>query len=173
MILNLVYIQSKVKCRFRKILWPSQNIWTLTDNIFDISDQKSSTSYKPIQNYCQIISELFLRYTCRVWACSKKPCPRWWKISGTQRGVHTLIWRNFCQLHKCGQNLISQIIENYGTVTWSFWLLLLRWSDEKKTHFLDIRKKEWIFFLIFPACFCNPIFFSKLNYNCSNLLDVK
>ena len=98
------------------------------------------TSYKPIQNYCQIISELFLHYTCRVWACSKKPCPRWWKISGTQRGVHTLIWRNFCQLHKCGQNLISQIIENYGTVTWSFWLLLLRWSDEKKT--LSWYKKE-------------------------------
>ena len=112
----------------------------LYDNIFDISDQKSSTSYKPIQNYCQIISELFLRYTCRVWACSKKPCPRWWKISGTQQGVHTLIWRNFCQLHKCGQNLILQIIENYGTVTWSFWLLLLRWSDDEKK--LSWYKKE-------------------------------
>ena len=132
--------------------YSTEKVCILTDNIFDISDQKSSTSYKPIQNYCQIISELFLRYTCRVWACSKKPCPRWWKISGTQRGVHTLIWRNFCQLHKCGQNLISQIIENYGTVTWSFWLLLLRWSDEKKT--LSWYKKEGMdFFLTFSACF--------------------
>ena len=26
----LQYIQSKVRGRFRKILWPSQNIWTLT-----------------------------------------------------------------------------------------------------------------------------------------------
>ena len=26
---NLQYIQSKVRGRFRKILWPSQNIWTL------------------------------------------------------------------------------------------------------------------------------------------------
>ena len=114
--------------------------YRVSDNVFDISDQKSSTSYKPIQNYCPIISELFLHYTCRVWACSKKPCPRWWKISGTQRGVHTLIWRNFCQLHKCGQNLILQIIENYGTVTWSFRLLLLRWSEEKKN--LSQSKKQ-------------------------------
>ena len=127
------------------------------------------TSYKPIQNYCQIISELFLHYTCRVWACSKKPCPRWWKISGTQRGVHTLIWRNFCQLHKCGQNLISQIIENYGTVTWSFWLLLLRWPNEKKKNFLDIRKKERIFSNFLCMFLAPNIFFPNLNSNCSNL----
>ena len=25
----------------------------------------------------------------------------------------------------------------------------------------------------FPACFCIPIFFSNLNYNCSNLLDLR
>ena len=28
-------------------------------------------------------------------------------------------------------------------------------------------------FLTFPACFKIPIFFSNLNYNCSNLLDMR
>ena len=30
-----------------------------------------------------------------------------------------------------------------------------------------------IHFLTFPACFSIPIFFSDLNYNCSNLLDMR
>ena len=30
-----------------------------------------------------------------------------------------------------------------------------------------------IFFLTFPACFYIPIIFSNLNYNCSNLLDLR
>ena len=31
----------------------------------------------------------------------------------------------------------------------------------------------WIFSITFPACFSIPIFFSNLNYNCSNLLDMR
>ena len=33
------YIQSKVRWRFRKILWPSQKIWTLKANFFHFSKQ--------------------------------------------------------------------------------------------------------------------------------------
>ena len=32
----LQYIQSKVRGTFRKILWPSQNIWTLSENVNNI-----------------------------------------------------------------------------------------------------------------------------------------
>ena len=45
--LNLTkYTQSSLRWRFRKILWPSQNIWTLLDNL-----KKDSTLYNLFANY--------------------------------------------------------------------------------------------------------------------------
>ena len=41
---------------------------------------------------------------------------------------------------------------------------------------LEFMSNLWVrilFFLNFPACFSIPIIFSKLNYNCSNLLDLR
>ena len=40
----LQYIQTKVRWRFRKILWPSQNIWTLT-TIFSLHSCESFVKY--------------------------------------------------------------------------------------------------------------------------------
>ena len=49
-------------------------------------------------------------------------------------------------------------------------MLVLRVNEIKK-ELPDI--KQHLPFLTFPACFSIPIFFSKLNSNCSNLLDMK
>ena len=49
------YIQSKVMWRFRKILWPSQNIWTL---------QKDKNQRKARQRKCLVLCVPFVFRTC-------------------------------------------------------------------------------------------------------------
>ena len=66
----------------------------------------------------------------------------------------------------------------------SAFVVLIIWSLNRPIHLYSIfeksSSKNWIFksiseliFPTFPACFCIPIFFSNLNYNCSNLLDLR
>ena len=50
----LQYIQSKVRGRFRKILWPSQNMWTLTN---------------PLKSYYVIIFSFSSFRLCQLFGC--------------------------------------------------------------------------------------------------------
>ena len=50
------YIQTKVRWRFRKILWPSQNIWTLLSSFISYI-----WKFRFSQNLC-----ILLRLTCQI-----------------------------------------------------------------------------------------------------------
>ena len=62
---------------------------------------------------------------------------------------------------------------------WKYSNLFFRFLGHSKILFdprflvSRVKESEQHHFLTFPACFSIPIFFSNLNYNCSNLLDMR
>ena len=56
------------------------------------------------------------------------------------------------------RNFLLFLISHVGT-----------WTNTQSVH----THNSIDFFLTFPACFWIPIIFSNLNYNCSNLLDMR
>ena len=71
--LALHYIRTKVRWRFRKILWPCQNIWTLKFKYCEKATQfkKISHFFKIVKYGCQNSKTIWTSWYARVPVCNQ------------------------------------------------------------------------------------------------------
>ena len=118
-------IQTKVRWRFRKILWPSQNIWTLIElvhnliiifyNIYQLILNYNSSDSKNLQIKRYIPMYLNLISTCHINECRQKLLARRRTLKQRKKRSKTKT-NNICHNHNW--SLCQRTTTTYLLIPW-------------------------------------------------------